>query len=89
MKNFDKGTIIRLALLLLALINQSLIALGVPVIPIEEGQITSLIDALYLIGSILFTIVTALIAWFKNNYVTKRGLKQKEVLKENNLTNAK
>jgi SPP1 family holin len=89
MKNIDKGTVIRLVLLLLALINQSLIALGVPVIPIEEGQITSLIDAIYLVGSILFTIVTALIAWYKNNYVTKKGLEQKEVLKENNLTNAK
>lgn len=89
MKNIDKGTVIRLVLLLLALINQSLIALGVPVIPIEEGQITSLIDAIYLVGSILFTIVTALIAWYKNNYVTKKGLEQKEVLKENNLTNVK
>ncbi|MDR4314977.1 holin [Niallia circulans] len=89
MKKFDKGTIIRLVLLLLALINQSLIVLGVPVIPIEEGQITSLIDALYLIGSIVFTIVTALTAWYKNNYVTKKGMKQKEVLKEKNLTNAK
>ncbi|MED5101058.1 phage holin [Niallia circulans] len=89
MKNFDKGTIIRLVLLLLALINQTMIMLGLPVIPIEEGQITSLIDAIYLVGSIVFTIVTALVAWYKNNYVTKRGMKQKEVLKEKNLTNAK
>jgi len=89
MKNIDKGTVIRLVLLLLALINQSLIALGVPVIPIEDDQITNLVDAIYLVGSMLFTIVTALIAWFKNNYVTKKGLAQKEVLKENNLTNAK
>lgn len=89
MKNFDKGTVIRLVLLLFALINQTLIVLGLPVVPIEEGQITSLIDAIYLVGSILFTIVTALIAWFKNNYVTKKGMKQKEVLQENNLTKAK
>ena len=86
---FDKGTVIRLGLLLIALINQSLIALGYPIIPISEELFTNLIDALYLIGSIVFTIVTAIVAWYKNNYVTKKGLKQKEVLKENNLTNAK
>ncbi|MER2057315.1 MAG: phage holin [Niallia sp.] len=89
MKTIDKGTVIRLGLLLLALINQSLIALGYPVLPIPEDLFTNLVDALYLIGSIVFTIVTAIVAWYKNNYVTKKGLKQKEVLKENNLTNAK
>lgn len=89
MKTIDKGTVIRLGLLLLALINQSLIALGYPVLPVSDDLFTNLVDALYLIGSILFTIVTALIAWFKNNYVTKKGLAQKEVLKEKNLTNAK
>jgi SPP1 family holin len=87
--NFDKGTVIRLGLLLIALINQSLIALGYPIIPISEDLFTNFIDALYLIGSIVFTIVTAIVAWYKNNYVTKRGMKQKEVLKEKNLTNAK
>lgn len=89
MNKIDKGTITRLVLLLLALINQSLIALGYPIIPISEDLFTNLIDALYLIGSIVFTIVTAIVAWYKNNYVTKKGLKQKEVLKENNLTKAK
>ncbi|HVI21356.1 MAG TPA: phage holin, partial [Bacillus sp. (in: firmicutes)] len=35
------------------------------------------------------TSVTAIIAWFKNNYLTVKGKKQKEVLQKNGLTNAK
>ncbi|MER3122658.1 phage holin [Bacillus altitudinis] len=86
MKNFDKGTVIRTVLLFMALINQTLIIFGKPVLPIEEDQITSLAETLYLAGSMIFTIVTTLAAWFKNNYVTEKGKKQKEVLKQQGLT---
>ncbi|WP_458419806.1 phage holin [Bacillus pumilus] len=86
MKNFDKGTVIRTVLLFMALINQTLIIFGKPVLPIEEDQITSLADTLYLAGSMIFTIVTTLVAWFKNNYVTDKGKLQKEVLKQKGLT---
>lgn len=80
MKNFDKGTVIRTVLLFIALINQTLIMFGKPVLPIEDGQVTSLMEGLYLVGSLAFTIVTTLIAWFKNNYVTERGSLQKKAL---------
>ncbi|KLV24741.1 MULTISPECIES: phage holin [Bacillus] len=86
MKNFDKGTVIRTVLLFMALINQTLIIFGKPVLPIEEDQITSLAETLYLAGSMIFTIVTTLAAWFKNNYVTEKGQQQKEVLKQKGLT---
>ncbi|MGE6627358.1 phage holin [Bacillus pumilus] len=86
MKNFDKGTVIRTVLLFMALINQTLIIFGKPVLPIEEDQITSLAETLYLAGSMIFTIVTTLMAWFKNNYVTPKGQQQKEVLKQKGLT---
>jgi SPP1 family holin len=59
-KNLDKGTVIRTALLFIALLNQTLIMVGQPVIPIEEGQVVSLIDGLYLVGSILFSLITIL-----------------------------
>lgn len=85
MNKFDKGTVIRTVLLFVALINQTLIMLGKPVVPIDEGQITSLIEGLYIVGSILFTIVTSLIAWFKNNYVTNKGQAQKNLIERNNL----
>ncbi|WLP59924.1 phage holin [Bacillus pumilus] len=86
MKNFDKGTVVRTVLLFIALINQALIMFGKPVLPIEEDQITSLAETLYLAGSMIFTIVTTLMAWFKNNYVTPKGQQQKEVLKQKGLT---
>ncbi|RAU04250.1 phage holin [Bacillus pumilus] len=86
MKNFDKGTVIRTVLLLMALINQTLIMFGKPVLPISEDQVTSLADTLYLAGSMIFTIVTTLVAWFKNNYVTSRGKAQKEILKQRGLS---
>ncbi|WP_410978791.1 phage holin [Cobetia sp. SIMBA_158] len=34
----------------------------------------------------VFTLVTTLVAWYKNNYVTDIGKKQKEVLKQKGLT---
>ncbi|XNN69515.1 phage holin [Bacillus pumilus] len=86
MKTFDKGTVIRTVLLFMALVNQTLIIFGKPVLPIEEDQITSLAETLYLAFSMIFTIVTTLVAWFKNNYVTDKGKQQKEVLKQKGLT---
>ncbi|PAD70899.1 phage holin [Bacillus sp. 7586-K] len=85
MKSLDKGTVIRTVLLFIALVNQTLIMFGKPIIPIEEGQITSLVDGIYLVGSVTFTIVTTVIAWFKNNYVTTKGNSQKKALQAQGL----
>ncbi len=85
MKNFDKGTVIRTVLLFMALINQALILFGKPILPISEDQVTSLAETLYLASSMIFTIVTTLMAWFKNNYVTDKGKQQKEILKQKGL----
>lgn len=60
MKNLDKGTIIRTAVLFLAIINQILAVLGKSPLPISSDQLTDLI-------STGFTAVTALLAWWKNN----------------------
>ncbi|MGG4209602.1 phage holin [Bacillus safensis] len=86
MKNFDKGTVIRTVLLFMALINQALILFGKPILPISEDQVTSLAETLYLAGSMIFTIATTLVAWFKNNYVTDKGKQQKEILKQKGLS---
>ncbi|KLV22764.1 MULTISPECIES: phage holin [Bacillus] len=86
MKTFDKGTVIRTVLLFMALINQALILFGKPILPISEDQVTSLAETLYLAGSMIFTIVTTLLAWFKNNYVTEKGKQQKEILKQKGLS---
>ncbi|MBU8786787.1 MULTISPECIES: phage holin [Bacillus] len=86
MKNFDKGTVVRTVLLFIALVNQTLIMFGKAALPIDEDQVNTLADALYLAGSTVFTIVTALVSWYKNNYVTSKGKLQKEVLKDKGLT---
>ncbi|MDO0599759.1 phage holin [Bacillus licheniformis] len=86
MKNFDKGTVVRTVLLFIALVNQTLIMFGKSALPISEDQVNTMADALYVAGSTIFTIVTTLVAWFKNNYVTSRGKAQKEVLQQKGLT---
>ncbi|WP_456270335.1 phage holin [Bacillus sp. JZ76] len=86
MKNYDKGTVIRTVLLLIALINQTMLMFGKSPLDITEDQVNQLAEALYTAGSVIFTIGTTLAAWFKNNYVTTKGHKQKAILKRNNLT---
>jgi SPP1 family holin len=78
----DKGTIIRTIMLLLALLNQFLVIYGKSPLPIDSLMIEHVVSG-------LFTVVTTLIAWFKNNYVTKTGMKQRSVLIEKGLTKKK
>ena len=58
------GTIARTVILALALINQILSSTGHPVIPIPNEDI----ETLFSTG---FTILMAIIAWWKNNSFTK------------------
>ena len=78
----DKGTMIRTLVLAIALINQFLVTAGLYTIPgTTENQ------ELFITSG--FTFVASVIAWFKNNYITAKGKKQKQVLKNNNLTDSK
>jgi len=58
-----KDTIIRTVVLGIALFNQVLMANGKSIFPIDETQITEAIG----IG---FTVVSAIVAWWKNNSFT-------------------
>lgn len=78
----DKGTIIRTAALFLALINQVLVIYGKSPLPISSELLEEVIAA-------VFTTVTAIIAWFKNNYVTEIGRKQREIIEQNGLAKNK
>ena len=69
------GTIARTIILVLALINQLLTATGHSVINISAESVNTLI-------STGFTIVTAVIAWWKNNSFTQSALKADEVMRE-------
>lgn len=75
----DKVSITRFSLLIVAVINSVLNMLGYQTISEDlVNDIIAVASGLYI-----------LYAGWKNNYLSKKGLKQKEVLKENNLTNAK
>lgn len=69
------GTIARTLILALALINQILTASGHCIIAVSDDDINTLITT----G---FTVVSALIAWWKNNSFTRPALKADEVLRE-------
>ena len=57
------GTIVRTVILAVALVNQILVASGHSVIPIQNEEWEALITT----GA---TVITALIAWWKNNSFT-------------------
>lgn len=69
------GTLARTILLALALINQLLTAFGYNVIDISEETVNTLV-------STIFTVVTAIMAFWKNNSFTKEAIEADKVLKE-------
>ena len=68
-----KDTLIRTVILLVALVNQILTITGHSIIPVGEDQLTELI-------SVAFTVVTALIAWWKNNSFSPEAIEADEYL---------
>lgn len=71
----SKETIIRTALLIFALINQALVIMGKPVLPVSDDQIQELLSLTLTIGSSLW-------AWWENNSFTQAALKADEVLRK-------
>lgn len=65
--NITAGTIARTVVLLLALTNQMLSAMGKSPLPIESTTVEQLVTA----G---ITTIAALIAWWKNNSFTKEAI---------------
>ncbi|WP_209121493.1 phage holin [Alkalihalobacillus sp. BA299] len=71
----DKGSITRFALLIVAVINAVLNLIGYQTIPEAfVNDIVAVISGAYFIW----------VAW-KNNYLSKKGVAQKEALKKHNL----
>lgn len=71
----DQGTIIRTIVLAIALVNQFLVSAGLYAIPGTADQQTELLSA-------VFVSAAATIAWFKNNYITVKGKKQKQLIEK-------
>jgi SPP1 family holin len=71
----DKASLLRFLVAILTATNTVLTALGKPVIPDDA------INAITIISGYLFEIFVM----FKNNYLTSKGRKQKEVLEKHGL----
>ena len=67
MNKVKPDTIARTVVLILALLNQVLAVAGKEVLPFAEDQIYQLV-------SLIATIVTAGVAWWKNNSFTKAAI---------------
>lgn len=65
--NATPGTIARTICFFLALINQILLATGHSILPITNDQINQIV-------SVAFTVITGLVAWWKNNSFTKKAV---------------
>ena len=75
--HISAGTIARTLVLILAIVNQILSACGKSPLPIESETLEQLVTA----G---FTIVAAMIAWWKNNSFTPNALKADALLAQLN-----
>ena len=73
--NITAGTLTRTIILALALINQILSATGHPVLPIEDAQIETLVTTGW-------TVVAAIVAYWKNNSWTAAAKAGDEVMKQ-------
>lgn len=73
--NITAGTLARTIILALALVNQVLSATGHPVLPIEDAQVETLV-------STAWTVIAALIAWWKNNSFTSAAKAGDEIMKQ-------
>ena len=76
-RTVSAGTVARTAVLLLALTNQILSAMGKPILPIESSTVEQLVTA----G---ITSVAALVSWWKNNSFTQAALAADEVYEQKN-----
>ena len=73
MKKISADTIARTIVLALALINQILAITGREVLPFAE-------DDIYQLVSLIATVVTSAVAWWKNNSFTSKAIEADEYL---------
>lgn len=74
LKDVSMGTWMRTLTLLIALVNQILVARGKSILPFESEDVA-------LVVSTVFTFAASIIAWWKNNSFTLPAQKADEVLK--------
>lgn len=74
----DSGAIIRTVILAVALLNQLLVSAGYSPLPIDDEGIELMI-------STGFTAVAAIVAWWKNNSITRKARQADKLAKEKRL----
>lgn len=79
-RKVQKDTIIRTILLGLAIVNQILAIMGKDKFPFTE-------DEVYQGVSLIFTVVTTIRAWWKNNSFTQSALIGDEVMEQERVKN--
>lgn len=70
----SKGTIIRTACLILAIVNNALALFDKSPLPIDDEALTQVV-------SFLFTTGAAIAAWWKNNSFTPAAIEADEIMK--------
>lgn len=75
------GAVIRAAILAIALINGILLMFGQQALPVGEADIELAVNAVYAAISAIAVIVAAVIAYWKDNDITKRARNWKKYLK--------
>lgn len=75
MKKIDKATVIRTAVLVLAIINNVLALMGKSPLPIGDQELTEII-------SYGFTVAASLWTWWKNNSFTTAAIEGDKKMKE-------
>ena len=73
MKKISKGTIIRTACLVLAIINNALAIAGKSPLPISNETLTEVI-------SFCFTTVASIYSWWYNNSFTEKAIRADRIL---------
>lgn len=69
------GTIVRTIVLFLALVNQMLSISDRPVLPIEDATVEAIVTNLW-------TLIAALVSWWKNNSFTDAALRGDELMRK-------
>ena len=69
----SKGTVIRTACLILAIINNALALWGKSPLPIENDMVAEVV-------SFVFTAVASLTAWWKNNSFTRAAIEADNIM---------
>lgn len=75
MKKLDAGTLARTIVLFIALLNQIFAISGIAVLDINENDVYQLV-------SLLFTVVSAVLSWWKNNSFTEEAIESDKLMKE-------